>query len=329
MAVAPDPSAIKDGGPPDAPPADAPFHDDVSEGPAPAHCLWLTARDGVRLRAGFWPEGERGTVLLLPGRTEYVEKYAPAAADFAARGYAMLAIDWRGQGLADRPLAERNMGHVARFADYQNDLQAVIAAAERLDMPRPWYLVGHSMGGAIGLRAIYEGLQIKAAMFSAPMWGIFIPPAMVPVAWGVSTIARNAGLGDRFIPGGGPVTYVADAPFEDNTLTTDRAMFDMMKRQVTTHPELSLGSPSIHWLYEALYECRRLCRRKAPKMPMITFLGMNERIVRVPAVEGRVASWPGALLVRVPGAEHEIMMETPTTRAQFFDAAAELFAAHR
>ena len=56
-------------------------------------------RDGVRLRAGLWHrEAEAGTVLLFPGRTEYVEKYGRAARHFAARGLATMA--WTGAGRA-------------------------------------------------------------------------------------------------------------------------------------------------------------------------------------------------------------------------------------
>jgi len=52
---------------------------------------------------GHWTgQHVKGTVLLFPGRTEYIEKYGPAAADFLARGFATVVIDWRGQGLADR-----------------------------------------------------------------------------------------------------------------------------------------------------------------------------------------------------------------------------------
>ena len=246
----------------------------------------------------------------------------------ALRGYSTVAIDWRGQGLADRLLADRNTGHVSRFSDYQKDLRAVLAAVKALDMPPPLYLMGHSMGGAIGLRALYEGLAVRAAVFSSPMWGISIPPATRPIARMLSSSSRVLGFSHRYAPGTGPVTYVAEAPFEDNTLTTDPGMFAMMRRQVTAHPELSLGGPSLNWLHEALAECRALTSGPAPDMPALTFLGSRERIVDVPAVEGRMADWPNGRLERVEGAEHEIMMETAPARARFFDAAAALYSAN-
>ncbi|MEY4305747.1 MAG: hypothetical protein RIT52_1922, partial [Pseudomonadota bacterium] len=78
--------------------SEAPFHAKLADGPAGGYARWLQAADGVQLRVGVWPEGgTKGTVFLLPGRTEYIEKYGRAASDLAQRGYATVSIDWRGQ----------------------------------------------------------------------------------------------------------------------------------------------------------------------------------------------------------------------------------------
>jgi alpha-beta hydrolase superfamily lysophospholipase len=96
-------------------------------------------------------------------------------------------------------------------------------------------------GGAIGLRALYNALPVKAAAFSAPMWGIRIHPALRPVAWALSSVGRTFGRGHLYAPGTSPKTYVAEAPFADNVLTTDATMYAFMQRQVTQHPDLALG----------------------------------------------------------------------------------------
>ncbi|MEM9756932.1 MAG: alpha/beta hydrolase, partial [Pseudomonadota bacterium] len=102
--------------------ATAPLYEDVAEGPPGGAAYWLQAADGVRIRAAMWAEaGARGTILMFPGRTEYIEKYGRLAGDFRRAGYAMACIDWRGQGLADRAAAPRDLGHVGSFEEYQND----------------------------------------------------------------------------------------------------------------------------------------------------------------------------------------------------------------
>jgi len=307
----------------------APFFADVAQAPDGVSARWLKAPDGVRIRAAFWRGGDKGTVLLFPGRTEYVEKYGPAAGEFAARGYAMLTVDWRGQGLADRLLPDRATGHVGRFQDYQKDIAALVDLAAREGLPRPYFLVAHSMGGAIGLRALYGGLAVRAVAFSAPMWGIRIHPALRPAAWVLSTAGRGLGQGQRYAPGTTPVTYVAEAPYDDNVLTTDPTMYAFMQTQVRDHPDLALGGPSLHWLNEALRECFELRHRPSPYVPCLTALGSRERVVDTRPIQVRMARWPDGRLDLVPEAEHEVMMETPAIRRHFYDTAGRLFDANR
>jgi len=126
----------------------APFFEDIAFGPAGGAAHWLTTDDGARIRVGHWPFADaKGTVLMFPGRTEYIEKYGDAAREMQAHGYASVAIDWRGQGIADRFLPERRLGHVGTFADYQKDVRAVMDHVRALGLPEPYYLVAHSMGG--------------------------------------------------------------------------------------------------------------------------------------------------------------------------------------
>ena len=56
----------------------APFFADLADGPPGGRAVWLRTEDGVRIRVGLWRGGEKGTVVLLPGRTEYIEKYGRA-----------------------------------------------------------------------------------------------------------------------------------------------------------------------------------------------------------------------------------------------------------
>ena len=309
---------------------DAPLFADVADGPDGGRAWWLTTSDGRRVRVALWAGPQaRGTVFLFPGRTEYVEKYGRAARDLAARGYGTFTIDWRGQGLADRMLPNRKLGHVAAFPDYQLDVAAMLAQGRTLDLPRPWVLIGHSMGGCIGLRALMEGMPVTAAVFSAPMWGIQISTFMRPVAWTLSSVSRPLGMSHVIAPGQQEETYVLRADFAENTLTSDPAMFDHMRSQLRSHPELALGGPSLNWLNESLVEMRALAARPAPEVPCLTALGLDEAIVDPLRIRRRMATWPGGTLDLIPGARHEIMMETPAIRGRFFDEAVALFDASR
>jgi lysophospholipase len=306
----------------------APFHAALADGPPGAVCVW--AQSGTaQIRLAWWKAGEKGTVLLLPGRTECIEKYGRAAGDLVARGYSVITIDWRGQGLADRALPDRMEGHVGDFAEYQQDLDVMLAHARQAGLPEPFYLIAHSMGGCIGLRGLARGLPVKAAVFSAPMWGISMAAWLRPLAVMVGAVSGPLGLATRYAPTTGPQSYLQQVPFEGNVLTTDRAMWDYMLRQIREVPDLGLGGPSIAWLSAALRECASLSSLAAPKLPAICALGTAEKVVDVPPVHLRMAAWSNGQLDLYPGAEHEIMMETPSVRKRFFDRAASLFDATR
>lgn len=313
----------------------APFHAELADGPEGGHAVWLHASDGVRIRVGHWPYANKGvetdvkgTVLMFPGRTEYIEKYGRAAADFAARGFEMIAVDWRGQGLADRLLDDPMVGHVTQFTDYQKDVDAVVAWAESQDLPKPWYLVGHSMGGAIGLHAVFNDLPVNAAGFSAPMWGIKMSPV---TRFFVPTIAKAAkclGLLNSYAPTTKGVSYVLDAGFDDNMLTHDPDMWSFMVSHIEAEARFGLGGPSINWVGESIRACDELIARPAPDLPVVTLLGTDERIVEIPAIHKRMDTWPGGNLHLIDGAEHEVMMELPDIRKFSFDTLADHFTAH-
>ena len=308
---------------------DAPLYNDVAEGPPDAQGFWLTASDNTRLRAGLWnANAAKGTVLLLPGRTEYIEKYGRAAQVLAAAGYATLSLDWRGQGMSDRALPDPMVGHVTDFAEYQDDLDTLITFAKTQALPQPFHLMSHSMGGCIALRALIRGIPVTSATFSSPMWGILMAPILRPLANALPTVARLMNLSHHYTPGTGAKTYVVDSPFEGNTLTTEPDMWSYMKRQALAHPALSLGGPSYGWMEAALKECRAIALLPSPKTPTVCALGSQEKIVDTQPIHIRMANWPGSTLRIVQGAEHEILMEQPARRNAFLADAIALFEAN-
>ena len=303
----------------------APLFDDIADGPSGGRAEWVRTGDGVRLRIAVWPAGARGRVLLLPGRTEYVEKYGRTAAALAARGYGCIAVDWRGQGLSDRACVEPRTGHVARFADYQADLDAVL---DHLGADAPPFWLAHSMGGAIALRAMIRGPAPRAVVLTAPMWGIGLSPGLARLARVLAGGARLVRQGHRFAPGTGLAAYVEGEAFEANMLTRDAETYAWLRGQVKSRPALAVAGPSLQWLGEAMAECRALSRLPSPAVPALCVLGEAERIVDPRAVHDRMARWPGGTLDLVPGAEHEVMMEVPPVRERFHDRAAAFFDAN-
>jgi len=290
--------------------------------PEGGRAVWLRAADGVRLRVGYWP-GER-LALVLPGRTEVIEKYGLVVRDLAAAGWGALVVDWRGQGLADRALADPLRGHVGDFAEFQRDLDAVLDFAQaQAPGPMPW--LAHSMGGCIALRGLTRGLPCKAVAFSAPMLGLAQEPGKLRALGWLAALARPFRADRGYAPTTGAGFGLPSMAFEGNNLTTDPAQFERMKAQILGDPRLSLGGPSLRWMAAALAEITALAALPSPEVPALFGLGGAEGIVSPAAVRDRAARWPGAELAEYPGARHELLMERPEVREDFLTRVSALF----
>lgn len=75
----------------------------------------------------------------------------------------MISLVWRGQGLSHNFLLNKKVGDVTNFAEYQNDVEALIDAAENFDLPKPCFILSPSMVGCITLRAVCRKLGFMSA----------------------------------------------------------------------------------------------------------------------------------------------------------------------
>src|ERR1043166_1420368 len=141
----------------------------VPEGAVSGH---LKTPDGVSIRFARWdpPPGRKGTVCVLCGRIEFIEKYFELVNDLRARGFAVAMIDWRGQGLSQRALNDTRKGHVGSFAEYDIDLETFVKEVVLPDCTPPYFALAHSMGAAMLLRAAYYGRRwFDRVVLSCPM----------------------------------------------------------------------------------------------------------------------------------------------------------------
>ena len=289
----------------------APLFTDISGLPDGGQAFWRVCPDGVRVRVAVWQGGAAETVLIFPGRTEYIEKYGPTAQKFLHRGYSVAVVDWRGQGLSDHHPTRPQMGHVGQFSDYQQDLAELLATMTETGLPNPTVMLAHSMGGGIGLRALLSGLAVKKVVFTGPMWGIYVQPHLLVLGKLVAKLAPALGLGGRYIPSGDGLNYVEKQAFNGNSLTNDAATYKWLQGHLANHPELGLGSPSCRWYAQAVQECADLCALAPSAHDCLCFLGTEETIVSSKAVHDVMGRWPNGRLITVAGSQHEVLMEQP------------------
>src|ERR1700730_11344394 len=146
----------------------------IPANPIPDHFVTgaLKTPDGVSLRFARWlpPAGRRGTVCIFQGRSEWIEKYFETVRDLRARGFAVAALDWRGQGLSDRALTDHRKGYVRDFAEYDTDLETLMREIVLPDCPPPLFALGHSTGATVLIRAAYRGRRwFDRMVLAAPL----------------------------------------------------------------------------------------------------------------------------------------------------------------
>ena len=291
------------------PHSSGPLLESIAQGPELGKAFWLKTSDGFRVRLAHWVGAKRqGTIFLFPGRTEYIEKYGRTAKIVCALGYDLVAIDWRGQGLSDRLHTDPLLGQIKEFSEYQHDLDAVIDFSKEYHLPEPWFILGHSMGGGIGLRTAHRRLGFKAVAFTAPMWGIVGPTLINPFKHLITKISISLGYADHYALTTSRESYIKISEFLGNSLTRDEEMWSYMKRQVLEVPELQLAGPSYRWLDAALREIKELHALPAPECPGLCFVGDGESIVDKNSIKNFMLRWKDGRLIEIPDALHEILM---------------------
>ena len=295
------------------------FYPELTQGPKNCgEAYWLRARDGVRLRAAIWRRKDKvkGSILLLPGRFGYVERFGRVAKTFHDQGFTTLALEWRSQGLSDRSIKDRQKGHVRSFSDYQHDIVAMFAAAECLNLPKPWHLVAISMGGCVALRAAIKGLPVSSIAFLVPMWGIKLSFWKRAAAWPVCGLAQFAGFGGLYAPGESSEPYVLNTQFENNNLTHDKDNYNFWITQARAAPELAIGGPTCNWVYQSLVECKSLSKQESPKMRCMTLSAELDDLVDNDAIKDRMSRWPNSEFFMMKNARHDVLSEVPDVRAE-------------
>jgi len=119
---------------------------------------YFTTSENINLRYGYTRQDKAslGTVVVLNGRSEFIEKYAGPIERLVHRGYDVYTLDWRGQGLSERMLPNRLKGHVASFHHYIEDLKQFVTEKVLPTAVSPVIFLGHSMGGHICLRYVHD-----------------------------------------------------------------------------------------------------------------------------------------------------------------------------
>ncbi len=329
-----------------------PFDFDAAIGPGPdaygseADLIERWA-DGGTLRT-FWESGESGSfagvrgvniayrihrvanpraaVVIVPGRTEAIIKFAELASDLHAQGYSTYALTLRGQGEAGRMLPDKDKGYVEYFDDYLKDTHAFITTKVKPDNARV-FMVAHSLGGAVAVLVndTYPD-DVQALALSSPMLdinlGAFPPPVAATLGEGICGVTDGTG----YVLGAGD--YERETDFENNSVTHSLNRWKWKIQQLDDDPSIRLGGTTWRWLCQSLdASSRAQLSGKYSSTPTLLFSASEDTIVHIKGGATYCNDAPRCTLTVLDGAKHEIFAETDALRnltvsriVKFFDA---------
>jgi lysophospholipase len=284
----------------------------------------IKTSDGVNLRFARWapPPGRKGTVVVLQGRAEFIEKYFETVRDLRARGFAVTTFDWRGQGLSDRALFDRYKGYVRSFSNYITDLEAVMEQVVLPDCPPPIFALAHSMGAAVAIRACHDGSRwFERTVLSAPM--IALPTGrLTRVAGPLARLMRFIGRGGAYVPTG-DAAVTGTERFVGNVLTSDPVRYARNAAILEQEPALGLGAPTVAWADAALRQMNMFAEPSYAagiRQPILMVAAGRDEVVSTPAIETFGQNLLAGRHLILAGSKHEILQEQDHYRLQFWAA---------
>ncbi|PQB06079.1 hypothetical protein BST85_12855 [Aureitalea marina] len=252
-------------------------------------------------------------ILISAGRTEAAIKYKELIFDLYRLGYSVYIHDHRGQGLSGRMLDDPDMGYVADFQDYIEDMRQFYQAEIQPSRHSAVFLIAHSMGGAIGMTYLQQfPSDFQAAAFSSPMLGL-----PTGACGGTNLLI---GKEPKYALGQGPYQEPQTA-FKKNKLTGSEIRYNRMVEAFTIEPKARLGGTSYHWVKESCEQFDYMNDNIGKiETPFLIFSAANEQIVREKAHQEFIEEARELDKIcygyRIANAQHELLIEKDPQRIQ-------------
>lgn len=228
----------------------------------------------------------RARILLIHGMSEHSGRHIETEQALLQADFSVVRFDLRGAGHSG---GRRQW--IERFDDYVDDVGAVYRWICRELEPRPLFLLGHSLGGAIAISFLqYYQKAFAGCILSAPAFSLggAINPLTVAIGKQVVKLfptLRVAGNSDKSAISKNP--QVVKAFLEDplcchtNTLSQGKAVLDQLPKLTGIAQQLTL--------------------------PILILHGSHDKIVRLEGSFELLQSFksPDKTLHILPGAYHE------------------------
>jgi lysophospholipase len=301
------------------------FETEKNQIPEGAHVGGVETSDGIHLRYAHWQAIKRpskGTVLILSGRTEFIEKYFETVSDLRLRGFGVLVFDWRGQGGSSRLLNNRKKGYIEDFDQYVIDFNTILEEVALPDCVAPFYILGHSTGSLVALMSMpAEKNRIRRMVLTSPLLALNSLPFSQSTLKYLCGTATTLGMGEAYIDQG--AKSMSTRMFKANMLTSDTARFLRNREFAIAYPDLVIGGATVRWIYAACKAMEQLADpefRAQLSVPALLVGAGHDQVVSSKAAEELGDNVNTATCLIIDGARHEQLHERDLYREQLWAA---------
>jgi len=301
---------------------------------APPGWSWnhFTNADSAQIRYGSCKTdltSEKGTVVILPGFTEFAEVYFETARDFLAHGYNVYVMDWRGAGGSDRYPEKADRSNTLGLRHDENDLEQFLSMIVKQHAKKPIFLVAQSLGSHIALRYLHDNQEVvAAAALSAPPLNC---PATTAPPWAVSfyswLMCKN-NRGDDYVDKQGDWKYMAPHVSKMSTHSHDPVRVRLEEAWCTIDPGLSSGGATWNWLWQFQQSCDLLNSSgyaAGIKTPVLIGCALADRIADTKLDANYAKQIDGSEVYSGDDARHELFLEDDQHRQPWMKAIYEFF----
>jgi lysophospholipase len=278
----------------------------------------FSSDDGVVIRyQRFVRDCNQTAIVILPGWSEPFLKYAEVIYDLTSKHYCVYSMDFRGQGLSSRETTNPQLGHVQDFSLYVRDFDHFYQQVVGQQGHRQIFLLAHSMGGLVAaLYGSQHAAHIDGVIMIAPMMGINTGAWPQWLAYRIASGLNWLGYGESFVFGHGPWKEI---PFAENRLTHSAVRYQYGVDLFRQNEALVVGGVSNRWLKTSMeYGDKAIHLAPQFKHRILMFEAQHDSFTLSEPMRRFCSLALHCEKVYVPGAKHELLMETDAIRDRVF-----------
>ena len=305
--------------------------------------FWIQTKK-FRIRCseyGFDLKKPRGDILIIPGLSEFIERYDQIAKKFTNRNFRVCVFDLPGQGLSTRFGIPKQVIDVDTFQIYWDAIDAIILNLN-LGQKRGLMFLGNSLGGLLSIK-----YQINNKTFNfrpslticlAPMMGLPVSSVLQSIILYIVKIFNFFNIAKRGIPtnlasfftvlglvGKNVKSSLSKASTfwekPENIAYYGKFKAEDASNHFKNNKDLETEGPSWNWVGNAIIECRDLFKTNSFSnyhSETLLILADDEYVTDPKAQEKALKIIPNVNLLRLPSCRHDIIHEKDEVQESFW-----------